>query len=227
MNLAIDPGSRRALSTFGGACGIAGVILLAGSFVLVAGPPRGAGPTELLRFGHEHHSTIMVGAWLQAIAPVLIAAFGLVLVHLCGAALRVSGWMAFLGLSILIAVSLMEVTFYVCALSTEPGIALGSVQIINAVQHLYFVVAAPAVFLPLGLILLNSRILPIAFSYMALALAAVFFALGAAYMLTVTLPTAVTAVGAIQTLWWLSAAIFILVRGGEAIESEDPSGQRW
>lgn len=204
---------------FGALCGITGVVLLGTSFALAAGAPANASPAELIRFGHEHYSEILVGAWLQSFAPVLIAIFALALVHLSGAAQRVSGWMTLLGMSILIAVSLIEATFYVFALSTQsPELVVMSVKLINAIQHLYFDVAAPAVFLPVGLILLKSRILPAVFSYAAIGLAAVFVALGAIYMLSVTLPAAVTAVGAIQCLWWLLAAIFMAIRCGRPVQ---------
>jgi len=113
---------------------------------------------------------------------------------------------------------MVEVTFYITAMSADPpGIALVSLKLVNAIQHLYFVVAAPAVFLPLSLILLRSSLLPAAFAYSAMALGVIFFVLGAAYMLTVTLPSAVTAVGAIQALWWLSAATALAIRGARAL----------
>lgn len=217
MNNELYPSARGAMSVLGGLSGVLGVAVLAASFVLAVGPPSTAESSELIRYGQEHHSEILIGAWLQAIGPALIALFAFVLVHLAGAASRVSGWMTFLGMSILIAVSLMEVTFYMCALPTEPReLAVISVRIIDAIQHLYFVVAAPAVFLSLGWVLLQSRVLPIVFAYAAVGLGAVFMVLGAAYMLTLTLPNAVTAVGAIQGLWWLSAAACLTIRRDRA-----------
>jgi hypothetical protein len=219
MTYMTDRSSRRAVSVLGGLSGSVGVTLLGVSFALVVGPPSSASPAELIRFGQEHRSAILIGAWLQAVAPVLIAVFAFVLVYLSRSAANLCGWMTFLGMSILIAISLMEVTFYVCALSTDlPVMAAISVKIIDAIQHLYFVVGAPAVFLPLGWMLLQSRILPGAFAYTAIGLGMVFLALGAAYMLTMALPVAVTAVGAIQSLWWLSAAIFLGVRGENGIK---------
>jgi hypothetical protein len=156
---------------------------------------------------------VLWGAWLQAVGPALIALFAFSLVHLAEAEHRLAGWMTFFGTTTLMTVSLIEVTFYVSALQQQPR-AMGtmSLGVISAVQHLYFVIAAPAVFLPLGIILRGSDVLPKAFGYLAIALAILFFAIGAIYMLTLTLPDPVTALGAVQALWWLAAAVALILR---------------
>ena len=66
-------------------------------------------------------------------------------------------------------VSLIEVTFYISALNPDPAMMPPiSLKLISAVQHLYFIVAAPALFLPLGIVLVSSPILPRLFGYLAL-----------------------------------------------------------
>ena len=213
MNHASSQGARSRVRTFGGLSGIAGVLLLITSFSLLNGPGSDLGPAELVRFGHEHFSTILVQAWLQAVAPILIALFAFVLVHLSGATSHPSGWMTFLGFSLLLNVSMLEVAFYIAALFDQPaGLPFLSIKIISAIQHLYFVVAAPTVFLPLGIVLLKSKILPQLWAYSALGLAAAFATLGIAYMSTLVLPRAVTAFASVQALWWLTAAVMLIVR---------------
>ena len=158
---------------------------------------------------------------MQAVGPALIVLFALSLVHLAGAAQRLAGWMALFGASTLMTVSLIEITFYIGALHSDPPVMpMASLSIISAVQHLYFIVAAPALFFPLGLVLVGSPILPRVFGYAALLLAVAFSTLGAAYMLTLTLPARVTALGSIQAVWWLSAAIAIIVWGGRLIVAQ-------
>jgi hypothetical protein len=76
-------------------------------------------------------------------------------------------------------------------------------------------VAAPSLFLPLGLVLVGSPILPRLFGYLAFLLAAVFAALGIIFLLDLTLPGAVTAFAGVQAFWWLAAAITLMVRGGK------------
>jgi hypothetical protein len=193
---------KRPFCILSGLSGITGVVLLMTSFAIAVGPPADATKTELIKFGHDHYAGILWGAWLQAVAPVFIVLFAFALVHLAGAVSRLSGWMTLFGAGVLMTVSLTEITYYIVALSPDPEVLpLISLRIISAVQHLYFIVAAPALFLPLGLVLTSSRILPRLFGYLALILAATFAVLGATFVLTPVLPASVTAFAAVQGLW--------------------------
>lgn len=188
-------------------------MLILVSFVINPGAPPNATSAELVRFGQEHHSTVLWGAWLQAVGPVFIVLFAFALVHLAGAAGRLAGWMTLFGATVLMTVSLIEITFYISALSPDPAVMpFISLKFISAVQHLYFIVAAPVLFLPLGIVLITSRVLPRLFGYLALALAAAFAALGIIYLQTFALPGPVQAFGGVQALWWLAAAITLMVR---------------
>lgn len=201
----------------GGLAGILGVALLILSFAINSGAPPSASMPELLAFGHQHYRSILWGAWMQAVGPVLIILFAFTLVFLAGAERRLAGWMTLLGATILMMVSLIEITFYMSALHTDPDtLPFISLQLIAAVQHLYFIVAAPALFVPLGVILVRSSVLPRAFGYLALVLAAIFGGLGVAFLLDLTLPAPVTAVAGVQALWWLAAAVTLLLRGERA-----------
>jgi hypothetical protein len=197
----------------GGLSGVCGVLLLGLSFAINNGPAPAATAVELANFAQQNYAKILWGAWMQAVGPVLIVLFAFVLVHLSGATQRLSGWMTFFGATILMTVSLIEVTFYISALYRDPVMmALMSLNLISAVQHLYFIVAAPALFLPLGIVLLRSRVLPKLLGYLALVLAAIFATLGVIFLLSLSLPGAVTAFGAVQALWWLAAAVALIAR---------------
>jgi hypothetical protein len=63
------------------------------SFAINVGPPPGATTAELVRFGQKNYANVLWGAWLQAVAPVLIVLFAFALVHLAGATQRLVGWM--------------------------------------------------------------------------------------------------------------------------------------
>ncbi len=109
------------------------------------------------------------GGTNEAVGPVFIVLFAFALVHLARATQRLAGWMTFFGATILMTVSLIEITFYISALSPDPAIMPSiSLKLISAVQHLYFIVAAPTLFLPLGLVLISSPVLPRLFGYVAL-----------------------------------------------------------
>ena len=181
--------SKRWFCILSGLSGIAGVALIMVSFNLNPGPPLGATSAELIKFGQRYYASVLWGAWLQAVGPVFIVLFAFSLVHLAGATQRLAGWMTLFGATILMIVSLIEITFYVSALHTDPQMMpFISLKLISAAQHLYFIVAAPALFLPLGIVLISSSILPRLFGYLALLLATIFAALGMTFLLTLTLP---------------------------------------
>jgi len=208
--------SKQSFRILSGLSGVLGIVLLMVSFVIAIPPPADATRAELVKFGQQHYVGILWGAWLQAVAPVFIVLFAFALVHLAGATQRLAGWMTLFGATVLMTVSLIEITYYIGALFPDPEVMTSiSLRVISAVQHLYFIVAAPALFLPLGVVLVTSRILPRLFGYLALLLAVIFAALGLAFLLTLMLPAAVTAFAGVQGLWWLAASITLIVRGGE------------
>jgi hypothetical protein len=205
--------SKRRFCVLSGLSGIAGVTMLGLSFAFAVGPPANATRAELIEFAQQHYAAVLWGAWLQTIGPVFIILFALALVHLSSATLRLSGWMTLFGGSVLMTVSLIEITYYISALFPEPEMMSSiSLRVIFAVQHLYFNVAAPALFLPLGIVLINSEILPRVFGYLAIVLAATFACLGIAFQLRLILPTPVTAFAGVQALWWLTAGIMLVAR---------------
>jgi hypothetical protein len=108
-----------------------------------------------------------------------------------------------------------------------------SLDLIHAVQHLYFIVAAPSLFLPLGAVLLGSAVLPRVFGYLALALGAAFAILGVVFLSSLTLPATVLAsAGDIQAFWWLAAAITLIVRSAKtsdmaSMKVQESAGSAW
>jgi hypothetical protein len=194
--------------------GVIGVSMLAVSFVINPGPPSNATNDQLIAFGNQYFTSILWGAWLQAVGPLLIALFAVSIVFLAGATSRLAGWMTLFGSGILTMVSLAEVTFYISALFADnpANVGLVSLDLIHAVQHLYFIVGAPAVFLPLGAVILGSGVLPRVFGYTALLLGLAFAALGVAFLYVLELPMAVQAFAGVQAVWWLAAGIVLIVR---------------
>ncbi len=198
-----------------GLSGIAGVLLIGQSFKINQGPPLTASDAVFLSYAHTHSTAVLLGSFMQASGPALIIAFALTLVSLTGGERRVSGLLTIFGAGVLMTTSLMEVACYIGGLFVIPP---EMPRIANtfgyAIQHLYFYVAAPALFLPLGFVLMQSRVLPKVFSWLALALGATFVVLGIATIKDLVLPTAVTAFAAIQALWWFSASIALMLRSG-------------
>jgi hypothetical protein len=186
--------------------------MLITSFSLNPGPSPNATNAQLIAFGNQYYTSILWGAWLQAVGPLLIVLFAFALVCLAGATTKLAGWMTMFGGTILMMVSIIEITFYISALYSNPvTMGLISLGLIHAVQHLYFIVAAPALFLPLGTVILSSKVLPHVFGYLALVLGAIFAILGVVFLYSLTLPALVLAFAGVQAFWWLAAAITLIV----------------
>jgi len=76
----------------------------------------------------------------------------------------------------------------------------------------YWLMLAPVLFLPLGIVLLSSQVRRGLFGYVVLVVAVVFAALEVILLLTLTLPDAVTALAGVQAIWLLAAAITLVAR---------------
>ncbi len=155
----------------------------------------------------------MLGGWLQGIGSLLTVLFALALVHLAGATHRFAGWATLLAGAAILLVSLVEVTFYLAAAeaAVTGDVATGAIAnaLIKAVQHVFLI--APALLLPLGAVLLGSRVLPRAFAYLALALGALLQVLGLVGLFS-PLQLVVDVLLIVQGLWFLAAAFTLLVR---------------
>jgi hypothetical protein len=206
--------SQKAVATWGGYAGIIGVTMIGVSFAINNGPEPNATIEQLIEFGQKNYAYIMWGAWLQAVGPGLIIVFALSVVYLAKAMNTVPGWLTLFGGGVLMMVSLAEVVFYISALNNNYApMAIISTNIAHAIQHLYFIVAAPALFFPLGGVILSSGVLPRLFGYLAIVFGAVFFITGILSLMMLTLSAAVTSLAAVQAFWWLSAAITLRRRG--------------
>jgi len=196
----------RTAAVWAAVIGLVGTCMLGSSFAINTAPPAGASGAQLTAFGQQHHDAILWGSWLQAVGPVLITVFVVAIVVLAGATTRLTGWMTLFGAATLMTVSLIEITFYIGTVHTSPAtMGATSLALIESVQHLWFIVGAPALWLPLGLVILGSHVLPRILGYLAIVLAAVFVLAGVFTLLDSTVPTAVQLLGSAQALWWLAA----------------------
>jgi quinol-cytochrome oxidoreductase complex cytochrome b subunit len=76
----------------------------------------------------------------------------------------------------------------------------------------YWLIFAPALFLPLGTVLLSPQVLRGIFGCVVFLLSVAFAALGMICLLTLTLPDAVTILVGLLAMWYLAAAITHLAR---------------
>jgi hypothetical protein len=191
--------------------GIIGPLTLVGSFFINPSPPGDATVAELTDFARRHHNTIVLGGWLQGMGSLLIVIFALALVHLAGATNWFSGWLTFLAGATILMVSLVEITFYLGAVqgagSGDQASGLASDNLRKAVQHVFLI--APALLLPLGVVLIRSRLLPLALAWSGLALGALLQILGLIGLFRV-LQSLIDALLIVQALWFVAAAIALL-----------------
>ena len=198
-------------------CGILGPVILVTSFVINPAPPADSTTTQLRDFAIRHHDTIILGGWLQGMGSLLIVLFSLALVQLAKATHRLAGWITLLSGATILMVSLVEITFYLGAVqATEIGdtaSALACHNLIKAVQHAFLI--APALLLPLGFVLLGSDVLPSGFAYLALALGSTLQVLGLLGLFKLLQPV-IDILLIVQSLWFVAAAVSMLIRGGKA-----------
>jgi hypothetical protein len=79
----------------------------------------------------------------------------------------------------------------------------------------YWLMWAPVLFLPLGIVLLSSQARRGIFGYVVLMLSIAFAALAVISLLTLTVRDAVAALAGVQAIWLLAAAITLLARNGK------------
>lgn len=207
------PGLTRTPHLLTALCGVLGTLILIGSFVINPAPPAGLSTAQLADWAVQHHTTIILGGWLQGIGSLLSVLFALALVHLAGATHRFAGQVTLLAGATILLVSLVEVTFYLAAAQAAAtgDVATGTVStaLINAVQHVFLI--APALLLPLGAVLLGSRVLPRIFAYLALALGAILQALGGVGLFAALQPV-IDVLLIVQGVWFVAAAIALVAR---------------
>lgn len=204
---------------------IVGVILLNLSFAYPS-PPLNPTNAQMAAFASQHLTSTLSGAWLQAVSTPLILLFAFTVVCLAEAATRLAGWITFFGSNILMTVGLIEIVFYYGLLYTNPAdTGAISFNLIHAVQHLYFIIAGPALFIPLGIVIVGSRVLPRVFGYLSIVLGAAFAILGIVFLDSLVLPVLVQAFASVQALWWLAAAITMIVQAARMPRSVSVKAQ--
>ena len=197
-------------------CGIIGPVILVASFIINRAPPSDFTVTQLRDFAIQHHNGIVLGGWLQGMGSLLIVLFALALVHFADATHRLAGWITLLAGATILMVSLVEITFYLGAVSaTEMGdtpSALASNNLIKAVQHVFLI--APALLLPLGFVLLGSNVLPRGFAYLALAIGATLQIFGLLGLFNILQPV-IDVLLIVQSFWFGAAAVTLLLRANK------------
>jgi hypothetical protein len=210
-----------------GAAGFAGAAALGLSFGVLPSPPALNAPlAALTRYAGAHQHLLMTAAWLEGTGTTLYVIFVLALVHLAGARAGLAGRVTTLASAVVLAVSLVyDIMLIAFAQSAALGgrqttTALVAYGLFAATEHVFLL--APPLFLPLGLILLRTAILPRLFALLAVAFGVIAPFLGLAGLFTVTannngpVGAAINILVAAEALWIIAASLTLPLRKPQA-----------
>ena len=214
--------SKKLFNIMVATCGILGVAALMVSFSINPAPPTGATIPQIVVWGKQHETLILAGAWLQGIGSLLEVIFILAIIRLADAVNRLAGRVTAFAATTIMAVSLVEVSFYLSAVqggvSGNLTLLAISLNLIQAIQHAYVIAPAPTLLIALGCVLFDSRLLPRIFSYLAIALGIILAILGFAGTFS-PLQTVVDSVLTAQEVWFAAVAIMLIIRAGKVTDT--------
>jgi hypothetical protein len=196
---------------------LVGVPLIIAGFAVNPGPSTSDTTRQLVAYGLNHQTALTVGGWLQVTGTVLTVIFAISIVVVARRANTLQGVLVFLGSAILVAINLSELTAYKVLATGHFSTARAAVDVISGVQLGYSIVAAPVIFGALGYLVLETGILPKAFGYSSLGLGLIFWVCGLITVVT-SIQGFINVLSGIQAVWWLSAGVFIAVRGMSSVE---------
>ena len=195
-------------------CGILGITALMVSFAINPAPPAGSAIPQIVVWGKQHETLILTGSWLQGVGSLLEVIFILALVHLTDTTRLLRGWIVMFTATIIMGVSLVEVAFYISTI--ESGVSGDlttmsvSLNLIKAIQHAYVIAPAPALLFTLAVILIDSRMLPRLFGYLAVVLGATMGILGLIGTF-IPLQLVIDTVLSVQEIWFIAIAITLII----------------
>lgn len=209
--------ARRGLAAL---CGITGVLMLTAHFLIPGNvPPDSAGLARIVAFATEHRDLILVSAWLQVTGAILYVVFILAVVHLAGAGQRFAGRVVALAAPILVGLTLLDSAMII---STVQSAAHGHYETLrvsfdliggpdnDAIGRSFLI--APAILLPLGFVILQTRLLPRSYGWIALAFGAASQALGLLGLFSkVAFGDVNPAVLGLENLWLIVVAVTLVV----------------
>jgi hypothetical protein len=198
-------------------CGLVAVAALGVYYSVPLPLPAADAPAgTIVRFAAKYHDRILLDAWLQAVGSTLAVIFFISVVKLAAGFDKLAGFIALIGSSAVLAMSLLDVTFAFGAVqgaaASHPTTALICFDLTYVFIHVFPIAPVPATFFGLGVTLLGSSLLPRGFGYAALGLAIAFATLGFLGLFAPAVNSAVVVLLSAQELWIASAALMLAAR---------------
>jgi len=225
------PSRARRLAT--ALCGVLGVAMLTAHFLIPSGIPRDSAATaEIVGFVRRHHHSVLLSAWLQVAGATLYVLFVLVLVDAAHAGRRLAGRIALLSGTVLVAWSLLDSALIIAAVEAathgHPGTLRVTFDLIggpgnDAVGRSFLI--APAILIPVGVVLLKSRLLPSFWGGGALAFGVANQVLGSLVLFSrAAFVHVVPVLLALENLWFVAIAIaFVCHRPHDEVPDRSPA----
>ncbi len=210
--------SKHTLSRLVAISGLASAVGLVGH-VAVSPPPTSFVSIPALETVASHHDALLTSAWLQTFGAMLLVVTLLGILELASSGSTLAGRILLLAGSGAVALSLLVNMLLIGAaqLYAAGNLAMAAValQLANAADYSFplvnlFWVAS------LGVIVLRSRILPSAFGYAAVAIAAVDLVGGVAALYSDAVNAVINPFFIVLVLWIVAAAIVLLVHPRES-----------
>jgi hypothetical protein len=208
--------STRALAAI---CGITGVLMLTAHFLIPGNvPPDSASLARIAAFAREHRDVLLISAWLQVTGAILYVVFILAVVHLAGAGQRFAGRIVALAAAILVGLTLLDSAMIISAVQSAAHGQNETLRISfdliggpgnDAVGRSFLI--APAILLPLGVVILQTRLLPRSYGWIAIAFGTASQGLGLLGLFSnVAFADVNPAVLALENLWLIAVAVTLI-----------------
>jgi hypothetical protein len=202
------------------ACGVLGVVMLTAHFLIPAGVPNdSAGVVRITAFAQQHRDSLLLSAWLQVTGAVLYVMFILAIVQFAGATASFAGRITLLAGTVLVTLTLVDTAMIIAAVQAathgHPQTLRVSFDLIagpnnDGIGRAFLI--APAILIPLGIVILQTPLVARAYGYTAVALGAVSQILGLIGLFSqVAFADVSPAVLGLENLWLIAVAL-VLVR---------------
>jgi hypothetical protein len=186
--------------------------------------------SQLLELIDRNQTAIFWDAYLQGIGTLLSVIYFIRLVYLSRSGSKFSGWLVFIISSVILSLSLVDVTFTVAtvtaALAGHTDTMRIAIDLITgsteAFDYTFLFVPAPFLIISLAIVLLKSKLLPRIFGYIALGTGIAFVIIGVCSLfntLNGSLGIAFEIVQLFQVVWVIASAVFILIYGKKKLKS--------
>jgi hypothetical protein len=201
-------------------CGMTGVVLLTIHFLIPGHVPRdSASLARIAAFTRAHRDVILLSAWSQVTGAILYVVFILAVVHLAGAGQRFAGRIVALAAGILVGLTLLDSAMLIAAVQSAAHGQNETLRVSfdltvgpnnDAIGRSFQL--APALLLPLGFVILQTRLLPRSYGWIAIAFGIASQALGLLGLFSKAAFADINpAVLALENLWLITVAVTLLV----------------